>query len=230
MGPVTVMVSSQSDLDMICRLANRDEDYFKNVMMSRLYFGYDSKTPFSLAGPVVGAPYAVMLLETIVAWGAKKIIFIGWCGAISPDVSIGDIIIPTGAIIDEGTSKHYDANEYEIAMPSPRLTQSIGDVLRERNILFHEGTIWSTDAIYRETPRKVSYYQGRDVLAVEMEMSALFTVGKFRNAEVSGILVVSDELSTLTWHPGFNDERFRQSRRNVAEVMNSLCQTLQTQS
>jgi len=48
-----------------------------------------------VVGPFVGAPYAAMLLETLIAWDVEKIIFFGWCGAISHDVKIGDIIIPT---------------------------------------------------------------------------------------------------------------------------------------
>ena len=64
---------------------------------------------FSITGPFIGAPYAAMLLETLIAWGARRIIFLGWCGAVAEEVKIGDIILPTAALIDEGTSGHYSA-------------------------------------------------------------------------------------------------------------------------
>ncbi|MDM8551357.1 nucleoside phosphorylase [Desulfobacterales bacterium HSG2] len=230
LAPVTVMTSSQSDLDLLCDLSGLCDSHFKNLMMSRIYPGYDNYIDFSVAGPVVGAPYAVMLLESLIVWGAQKIIFWGWCGAISPQVKIGDIIVPTGAIIDEGTSKHYHADENEIAKPSDRVAEKTKAVLRESNLAFHEGVVWSTDAIYRETCEKVEHFQAKDVLAVEMEMSALFTVGKFRNVEVGGILVVSDELSALQWNIGFKDKRFKQSRMAVAEGIDHLCQKLLTPS
>ncbi|MDM8522946.1 nucleoside phosphorylase [Desulfococcaceae bacterium HSG8] len=226
LGPVSVMVSSETDLNAICKLTNLGEDYFKNLMMSRVYLGYDSTANFSLAGPVVGAPYGVLLLETLIAWGAQKIIYYGWCGAISPDVRVGDIIIPTGAVIDEGTSTHYNADKNEPVRPSPDMLEATKEVLKKNSLAFHEGMIWTTDAIYRETREKVRYFQSKKVLAVEMEMSALFTVGKFRNMEISGILVVSDELSTLEWRPGFKEERFKQSRAALKEVINELCQIL----
>jgi len=225
LGPLAIMVSSQTDLDELLKLTGLGEDYCKNLMMSRVYIGYESSRGFSLTGPVVGAPYGVMLMETLIVWGAQKIIFFGWCGAISPAVKTGDIIVPSGAVIDEGTSRHYNADEKETAKPSSALSEKIKAQLSKAGIDFHEGIVWSTDAIYRETREKVRRFQSDNVLAVEMEMSALFTVGKFRNAEVAGILVVSDELSALKWQPGFKNERFGQSRAAVVEILSRVGET-----
>lgn len=224
LGSVAAMISSQADLDSLCAMTGMEDAYFKRVMMSKIYAGYDSTVNFSLAGPVVGAPYGVMLLETLIVWGAQNILFFGWCGSISPDVRIGDIIVPTGAFIDEGTSKHYNADENKMAVPCPDFTEQIKTALKEKGLSFHEGPVWSTDAIYRETREKVEHFQSKRCLAVEMELSALFTVGKFRNANVGGLLVVSDELSSFTWCPGFKDPIFQESRMAVAEVINNLCQ------
>ncbi|QTA89455.1 nucleoside phosphorylase [Desulfonema magnum] len=226
LGPVAVMVSSETDLRFISGLMNLEGNNFTNLAMSKLYTGDDDLGNFSAVGPLVGAPYAAILLEPLIAWGAQKIIFFGWCGAISHDIKIGDIIIPSGAVIDEGTSKHYNADESEIAKPSPHIVEKTKDALRKRDITFREGVIWSTDAIYRETREKVEDFQTKNVLAVDMELSALFTVGKFRNVEVGAVLVVSDELSTFKWNPGFKNERFKQSRVAVTEVIHSLCQAI----
>ncbi len=178
-----------------------------------------------MVGPFVGAPYAAMLLETIIAWGVERIIFFGWCGAISHDVKIGDIIIPTSATIDEGTSKHYHQVD-DISRPSSYIQKNTKEALIKAGLCFHEGIVWSTDAIYRETCEKVKYYQQKDILAVEMELSALFTVAKFRNVQMGGILVVSDELSTLTWRPGFREQRFKESRMSVVKEIKALCNLL----
>ena len=201
LGPVAVMVSSQTDLSLFCSLAGLDEKKQKDLFVSRLYVGDTAEAGFSVVGPFVGAPYATMLLETLIAWDVKKIIFFGLCGAISHDVKIGDIIIPTGAIIDEGTSKHYHQGDDAISQPSSYILKNTKEALKKTGLAFHEGLVWSTDAIYRETCEKVKCYQEKDVLAVEMELSALFTVGKFRDVQVGGILVVSDELSTFKWQP-----------------------------
>ncbi len=226
LGPVAVMVSSEIDLRFLCGLMALNENDFRNLFLSRLYVGDSSTKDFSLSGPLIGAPYATMLMESLIAWGARKIIFFGWCGAVSHRVKIGDIIVPTCAIIDEGTSKGYCADENSISRPSGPVLAKTKEVLTKSDLEFHEGIIWTTDAIYRETREKVEYFQAKDAIAVEMEMSALFTVGKYRNVEVGGIFVVSDELATFEWRPGFREKRFKKSRMAVCEVISSLCQVL----
>ena len=222
LGTVAVMVATEPDLSILCSLLNLTPKTFQKVFISKLYVSKQSNPDISLIGPMVGAPYATILLETLIAWGARKIFFLGWCGAISEKVKIGDIILPTSAIVDEGTSSHYNLNN-STSSPTPMLVTHILEYLQQKNINFHHGTIWSTDAIYRETRDKVQYFQKQDVLAVDMETSSLFSVAKFRDVDISAILVVSDELSTLQWRTGFKDKRFKQGRTAVCEVIKHLC-------
>lgn len=223
LGPLAVIVSSGADLDHLTRTLPVKEHPVR-LMMSRLFLETGPEAPYAVIGPVVGAPYAVMVMEPLIAWGARQILYMGWCGAISPQAEIGDVIVPTGAIIEEGTSPGYGAEPMEVARPAENLRRRITSALSARVMEFHEGKVWSTDAIYRETPEKVAHFQARNALAVEMEVSALFTVGRFRSVEVGALLVVSDELTTFTWKPGFKDDRFRQTRGTVIEVIQDLCQ------
>jgi uridine phosphorylase len=226
---VAVMVATEADLSLLCELSNFTENSFRKLFISRLYVDKKPRSPVALAGPLIGAPYATMLLETLIAWGVRKIIFLGWCGAISDNVKIGDVILPTAAMIDEGTSAHYISNNSSSAA-SQMIVNHARKCLREEQIAFHQGTIWSTDAVYRETPAKVEYFQKQNVLAVDMETSSLFTVAKFRGVELGGILVVSDELSALKWRPGFKKKQFQQSRRKACRMVTRLCQRLVNQN
>lgn len=225
LGPVAVMVATEPDLSILCSLLNLNPKTFQKIFISRLYVSKQSTLDISLIGPMVGAPYATMLLETLIAWGARKIFFLGWCGAISEKVKIGDIILPTSAIVDEGTSSHYISNN-SLSRPTPVLIAHIQEYFQEKNIKFHHGTIWSTDAVYRETRDKVQYFQKQDVLAVDMETSSLFSVAKFRDVGIGAILVVSDELSTLSWKQGFRSERFRKGRQVASNSILRLCSVL----
>ena len=229
LGPVAVMVAAQDDLSLLCELFNISENSFRKLFISRLYIGKKAWSPISLAGPLIGAPYAAMLLETLIAWGARKILFLGWCGAISGHVKIGDVILPTAAMIDEGTSAHYISNNSSSAA-SQMIVNHARQYLREEQIAFHHGAIWSTDAVYRETPAKVEHFQKQNALAVDMETSALFTVAKFRGVELGGVLVVSDELSAFKWRPGFKENRFQQSRRVACRMVTRLCQRIANQN
>jgi purine-nucleoside phosphorylase len=164
----------------------------------------------------------VMLLENLIAWGARQIIFIGWCGAVSDSVKIGDIILPTAGYIDEGTSKHYGAagnSPYQANFP---MLAKVRQVLVKNKCDFHEGAVWTTDAIYRETRAEVSAHQQQGILAVEMEISALYTAALFRRVDLAGILVVSDELSASHWRPGFKNARFVQNRKTACRLATEL--------
>jgi len=225
-GPVAVMAATGADLYDLCELAGYGKNDYQRLFMSRLYYGRSNPGGFCIAGPFVGAPYAVMLLENLIAWGARQIIFIGWCGAISEPVKIGDIILPTAGYIDEGTSKHYgtaDKAHYQADFP---LLASVRQMLAKSNCAFHEGAVWSTDAIYRETRAEVLAHQQQGLLAVEMEMSALYAVARFRGVDLAGILVVSDELSSSSWRPGFKHARFVQSRKTVCRLVTELLGSL----
>ena len=216
-GPLGVLAATRTDMPTLItalELENRHRDLY----MSHLYVRDDG---VFLSGPFMGAPYSVMILETLAAWGAKQIIFLGWCGAISTSISIGDIIVPTLAWIDEGTSQAYSSNL--TASPSDAMTCSIKSALKSCALPFHEGAIWTTDAIFRETPDKVKHFQNKGALAVEMELSALLTVSAFLDVALSAILVVSDDLSSLTWKPGFKDKRFVDTRHRLAAVIAKIC-------
>lgn len=216
--PVAVMVSSQTDLDALCRKFDPETLLQRTLYNGKLFWGSEQECRFCFAGPLLGAPYAVMVLETLVAWGAREILFFGWCGSISDRLQIGDILLPTGAFVDEGTSLHYGAKTGQLVSPSKPLLQRFQEILRPDS-KWLEGPIWTTDAIYRETPAKVSRFMNKGALAVEMEVSALFTTGRFLNVEVGAVLVVSDELSSLKWRPGFTTESFREGRSRIQKSL-----------
>jgi uridine phosphorylase len=221
-GAVAVMAATQADLTLLGDLLPFNKNEFERLFISRMYFNRGQPSGFAVTGPFVGAPYAVILLETLIARGARRIIFLGWCGAVSDRVKIGDIILPTSVVIDEGTSKHYGVKDSGRLSASFPLVAEIGQALKKNEIDFHPGAVWSTDAVFRETRRQVAAHQQRGILAVDMETSALCAVAKFRGVDLGSILVVSDELSSLTWLPGFKHEKFVHGRETACRVIREL--------
>ncbi len=219
-GPLLVLVSGPRDMTLLGERLRLDPERSRPLLMSRLLVGPDGG--FSLAGPAMGAPYAVLLMETLIAWGARQILFFGSCGAISPDLAVGDVLVPSGSIIDEGTSSHY-TGKTAVSHPAPGAVDPIRSALSQTGTAFAEPLVWTTDALYRETPGKVARFLGRGAAAVEMELSALFTVARYREVQAAGVLVVSDLLTRRPWRPGFKNPRFREARRAVAEAIAILC-------
>lgn len=239
-GDLAIIVSAQNEMDALCAFLGLSKRESLFLLMSRLYSGKGIDQTFSLAGPAIGSAYTTILVETLIGWGARKIIFFGTCGAVSENVKIGDIIIPTCALIDEGVSKHYNGqwkrssanwpenyeNEEALSYPADNLTATLKNRLSKNSLNFKEGMIWTTDAVFMETHEKVEYFQKRGVLGVEMETSALFTVCKHRGVETGAMLVVSDELSDYTWRHGFGNAHYKKSLKNIIESLGALCKKI----
>ncbi len=223
LAPVALMTATWPDLYAVCDILKADMSK-KKFDISGIYIGTQEFKNISVTGPFVGAPYAVMLLEQLILYGVKQIIFIGWCGSICRDVKIGDIILPKSAYIDEGTSKDYGGKQ--VAFPDADLFQSLEKSLIKSGKQYHKTDIWTADAIYRETIRKVKKYQAKGAKAVEMEASALFSAGKFKKIKVCSLLTTSDELHTFKWKPGFMDDRFTSARKTVAKTACKLAYNL----
>lgn len=194
--------------------------------MSRVRPEAAPRPRFCVAGPAVGAPYAALMLETLIAWGVRRVVYLGWCGALAPDLEIGSLALADRAFVDEGTSPGYGVPAGEIVPSAPDLTAELESIAFGRGVPVRRAGVWTTDAIYRETPSKIRAFLARGASAVEMELSALFTVGRFRGIPVSALLTVSDSLADLTWRPGFRDPRFRAGRRLACEVVAELCRKL----
>ncbi len=224
-GPVAVMVAMEKDLALVRRSIGIQARSACRILTSKLYTSSRMDQGIALVGPMIGAPYAVMILEKLILLGAQNILFFGWCGSIRQRVCIGDFVVPDRAAIGEGTSAYY-LPDYELPRASDSVVKAIEESCQASSVPFHKGPVWSTDAPYRETRDKVLSLQGDGVLGVDMELSALFTVSRFRRVELGALLLVSDELATFEWKAGFSSNKFNNSRKMAAEVIPAICQRL----
>jgi uridine phosphorylase len=173
---------------------------------------------FFVAGPALGAPAAALCLEKMIVLGARRIIFYGWCGSIVPDLPIGSIVVGDEAVSGEGTSQYYPLPEP--AKPSPKLQLEVLRHCAGCGLAAELAAVWSTDALYREDRRQLKRLrQEQGVRAVDMEYSALCAVAAFRKIELAGVFVVSDELFTAAWHPGFSGKEFRDANLSLLNAM-----------
>ena len=74
--------------------------------------------------------------------------------------------------------------------------------------------------------RRYPVEQHTDALAVEMEISSLFTVARYRGVDLSALAVVSDELASFKWRPGFKMKEFKRGRQAACEVVKNVCQKM----
>jgi uridine phosphorylase len=163
--------------------------------------------------PGVGAPIASGLLEEVIAFGCRKFIACGGCGVLEKDIAVGNLVIVSGALRDEGVSYHYlppgrqvDAGQAEIA--------ALAETLNRRGLPYRTGKTWTTDAPYRETAQKVAARKAEGCLVVEMESAALIAVAQFRQVAFGQVLYGGDDLSGAEW-----DHRHWQSQADLREEL-----------
>jgi uridine phosphorylase len=219
LGPDLLMIMIPRELEFLAEETGAQKTVFTNMRIHDLYRTQrEEAAPVTLAGPFIGAPHAVMGMEKLIAMGAQRILVLGWCGSLQHFLNIGDLVIPTHAVSEEGTSQHYPTASRNPASDED-LNGLLETVLEEQKTPFTKGPIWTTDAIYRETPEKVKAFQQQNILAVEMEISALLAVASFRSVQMAALLVVSDELSQLKWVPGFSSTRLKERSRQAALLL-----------
>ena len=167
--------------------------------------------------PGVGAPIAAGLLEEAIAFGCRKFVVCGGCGVLEKEVTVGTLIVVSGAIHDEGVSYHYMAPGREIAAHKSAVN-AITNTLRQYGVPYRIGKTWTTDAPYRETAIKIAKRKEEGCLTVEMESASLMAVARFRNVVLGQVLYGGDDLSGADW-----DNREWQSRSDIRQSLFWLC-------
>jgi uridine phosphorylase len=152
----------------------------------------------ALVSPGVGAPAAVTSLEVLISLGATNVIGCGGAGIVRPGFDVGHVIVPTGAVRDEGTSYHYAPAEADVT-PHPRALAAIDGVLSEAGVPHDRGLTWTTDAFFRETPAKVARRREQGCITVEMEAASMFAAAAFRGAVYGQLLYAGDDVSAAEW-------------------------------
>ncbi len=148
----------------------------------------------------LGGPACAAVFEDVLAMGGKRIILLGNCGVLDKSIPDCGIIIPRAAIRDEGTGYHY-APPSDIIEVNRKYTEEFKSVCAEFGYPVVEGTTWTTDAFYRETPDKIKARKAQGAICVEMECSAIQALCDFRGAEFFQFLYAGDNLDHGEWDP-----------------------------
>lgn len=148
----------------------------------------------------VGGPACVAGFEEIVAMGAQKFALFGCCGVLDDGAVDGKLIVPTSAVRDEGTSYHYAPPSPELDA-DPKLTGILTSCLDKLGCPYVKGKIWTTDAIYRETPDRIAERKKEGCIGVEMEYASMLAAAQFRNIPFIQFLYGADNLDCTSWDP-----------------------------
>lgn len=119
-------------------------------------------------------------MEELIQCGVRNLIRIGSCGALQPECALGDLILVTGAIRDDGTSTAYVEAQYP-AIPDFELLSACRESAADKKIPYHMGICRSHSCLYGDrNPELYSYWTQKHAVASDMETAALFVLGSLR--------------------------------------------------
>jgi purine-nucleoside phosphorylase len=153
----------------------------------------------SVQGTGIGIPStAIYVHELIHSYAVQKILRIGTCGALQPDLQLDQLILGKGAYTDSKSHLLYNEDMNVEVKADATLLRQAQETASQRGISVIEGTIFSTDIFYSEDTHRWDSWRNRGVLAVEMESSILYSLGLKNKIQALSILSVSDNIMTQT--------------------------------
>ena len=169
------------------------------------------------------APDTAITTEILCGAGAESLIRIGSCGSVQEHVRIGDVVIVTGAVRGEGTSRYYVAENFS-TLAHQDVINALHKAADDLQIRCHLGQIFTTDALFQETPEMISQLNQQNISSIDMVTSAFLTIAQVRGKKAGAILAVSDEC--LHGRFGFRDPAFFAAEEKTIEVARRALQYL----
>jgi DeoD family purine-nucleoside phosphorylase len=140
--------------------------------------------PLTIQATGIGGPSAAIVLEELIALGARRAIRVGTCGALEETLALGDLVVAREAICADGASRALSGAERVAA--DAQLT----DALARSGAATRVGTVLSVDLFYEQGGSRSRAHT--DALAVEMEAATLFAIGARARVPVACVLAVTD--------------------------------------
>ncbi len=187
---------------------------------------YDGE-PVSVTSTGIGSPSAAIALEELARVGADTFLRVGSCGAIQPEMDVGDMVITTGAVRQEGTSDEYVREDYP-ATAHTEVVSALIAACERLDLDYHVGVTCSTDSFYAGQARpgvggfeaagsdeRLAALQDAGVLNYEMEAAALLTLANLYGLRAGAVCTVYANRTTGE----FRTEGERRAGRVASEAV-----------
>jgi uridine phosphorylase len=185
-----------------------------------MYTGEFGEILVTAANSGMYAPSGAIISEVLAEAGTEYMIRVGSCGAMREDINIGDLIIVTNCIRGEGTSRYYVPETFSTAA-DVLVSHALIEACERLEYTYHVGTIWTTDALLRETKPMIEEMCELKAIGVDMISSSLLTVAQLKGVKAGGILAVSDNV--ITGELGFTSpDYFRAESRAIRATFEAI--------
>lgn len=141
----------------------------------------------------MGSANAATIMDLLTAVQPKAVLFLGKCGGLKKKNNLGDLILPIAAIRGEGTSNDYFPPEVP-ALPAFNLQRAVSTTIREHNMDYWTGTVYTTNRrVWEHDEEFKEYLRKLRAMAIDMETATIFSVGFKNKIPTGALLLVSDQ-------------------------------------
>ena len=141
----------------------------------------------------MGSPGAATVMDLLTAIQPEAVLFLGKCGGLKKRNKVGDLILPIAALRGEGTSNDYFPPEVP-ALPAFALQKAISTTIRDNNVDYWTGTVYTTNRrVWEHDEEFKEYLRESRCMGIDMETATLFTVGFVNHIPCGALLLVSDQ-------------------------------------
>lgn len=163
------------------------------------YTGHYQGRAISVMGTGMGiASCSIYATELIEHYGVRRLLRIGTCGAVSPRLALGDLVLAQGACTDSGVNRTRFLGYDYAAIADWSLLRALADAGQAAGLPIHVGNVYSTDLFYGGHPALLATLERLGVLGIEMEAAGLYALAAERGAQAAALLTVSDHLGLHT--------------------------------
>lgn len=180
--------------------------------------GEYQKVPITICCSGIGVGQTSNVMEELIKLGAKVFIQSGATGALQESIGMGNIIIPTGSVRDEGLTDYYAPKQFP-AVADFTVVNALVHAAKNKGRIVHTGIIRTTEGFYpsQRIEKYVDMYSNLGILGVEQEVSAIFTIAAVNGCHAGASLLVIGNL--VTGHHVFKGDNIELLQKDWIEQL-----------
>jgi len=193
------------------KLVNENRDLFT-------YTGFYKGERLTVATTGMGAPSTAIVLEELVNLGGKVFIRVGSAGGIDPGLNVGDVVIATGSVRDDGTTSAYLRPTFP-AVADFDVLKTMVEVSKEIKYNTVYGVVISEDAFYIPySDKEMELFVKSKVKAIEMESGCVFIVSQYRGVKAGAVFALDGNVTLNKIKPEGSENLYAKGEESAIKI------------
>lgn len=183
-----------------------------------IYTGFYKDTRLTVATTGMGAPSCAIVMEELINLGGKVLIRTGSAGGIDLKLNVGDVVIATASVRDDGTTPSYLRETFPAVADFDVLAQMI-QTGRQIKSDIQYGVVISQDSFYRPySDSEMNDFVNSGVKAIEMESGCVFIVAHYRGVKAGAIFALDGNVTLKAMKPEGHEQKFIEGENKAIEI------------